>query len=188
MGDLLTTIQNIANLVRWGKDAGPFWILFTIISWFIGVLLLMSAIKKAGKRSEMGQSAGPWTGPVWTFVIATMFLAMPSFISAMSMTFFGVTPDDPEKIFEYSPGVLGAIETDGGRAMISAIVTVVQFVGLVAVMRGLYMLNQSAQGGQSGPSTFGPGLTFVIAGVCALNFPIFVGMMSSLVTGIGGGG
>lgn len=187
MGDLLTTIQNIANLVKWGGDAGPFWILFTIISWFIGVLLLVSAIRKAGRRSEMGQSVGPWSAPIWTFTVATMFLAMPLFISSMSMTFFGTTPDSPEKIFEYSPGVLGAIESDGGRAVISAIVTIVQFVGLVAVMRGLYLLNRSAQGESSGPATFGPGLTFVIAGVIALNFPIFVGMMSSLITGFGSG-
>lgn len=184
MGDLLSTIQNIANLVKWGDGAGPFWILFTIICWFTGALLLISAIKKAGKRSEMGQSAGPWSGPVWTFVIATMFLAMPMFISVMSFSLFGVTPESPEMIFEHSPGVLGAIETDGGRAIITAIVTIVQFVGLIGVMRGLYMLNHSAQGGQGGPSTFGPGMTFVIAGIVALNFPIVVGMMSSLVTGV----
>ena len=184
MGDLLSTIENIAALVRWGANAGPFWILFTIISWFIGVLILIAAIRKASQRSELGQSAGSWSTPVWNFIIAIMFLALPSFITAISITFFGVTPDDPDRIFEYSPGVLGAIEESAGRSIITAIVYVIQFVGLIAVMRGLYMLNLSAQGqSQGGPRTFGPGMTFVIAGAVALNFPIFVGMMETLISG-----
>ncbi len=55
------------------------------------------------------------------------------------------------------------------------------FIGIIAVMRGLYLLNQTAQGG-GGPKTFGPGLTFCIAGIMAVNFPLFVGMMELLIT------
>ena len=67
---------------------------------------------------------------------------------------------------------------------ISGIVLIIQFVGVIAVCRGLYLLNQSAQGGQ-GPQTFGPGFTFVIAGICATNFPIAVGIFESLITSSG---
>jgi hypothetical protein len=65
--------------------------------------------------------------------------------------------------------------------LIIGITLIVQFVGVIAIARGLYLLNMSAQSAQ-GPKTFGPGLTFVIAGAMATNFPIFVGVMENLIS------
>ena len=57
---------------------------------------------------------------------------------------------------------------------------IVQFMGVIAVCRGIHLLGLSARGGH-GPRTFGPGIPFGIAGAAATNFPIFVGLVESLI-------
>lgn len=185
-GDLLRVIENIQALIQWDAagEAGTFWVLFTIIAWFIGVIMVLMSIRKASRRQELGTTAGSWSEPLWMFVIGVMFVALPALIRALSLSLFGGTPTDGQSIFQYADSTLGAVDSGEARTIIIGIVYIVQFVGLVAVMRGLYMLNLSAQGASSGgPRTFGPGFTFLIAGAAALNFPIFVGMMESLIVG-----
>ena len=179
MGNLLQVIENIAGYVN------PISIMLFVLSFVIGVSFAMVGIKGAARRSEMGPSAGPWTAPMWTFIIGVMFVALPAMVLSISTSIFGAEgtgfESDPQEIFSYASVTVGLFEVGSpGRAVITGIVRVVQLVGLIAVMRGLFLLNQSAQGG-SGPKTFGPGFTFVVAGVCAVNFPIFVGVMESIL-------
>ncbi|MEP3668625.1 MAG: hypothetical protein ABJN42_18025 [Roseibium sp.] len=178
MGTLLQVIENLSSYV------GPLSIFLFVLSFVIGVGLAIAALKGAAKRSEMGPSAGTWSTPMWTFIIAICFLALPGFILSISISFFGAegtgSLTNPQSIFEHAPETVGLFDEDSpGRDMITAIVTVVMLVGLIAVMRGLFLLNESAKG--QGPKTFGPGMTFVIAGVMGLNFPIFVGVMETML-------
>lgn len=184
MGNLLQIIENIAGY------ADPITIMLLILSFVIGVTMVIIALKGFAKRSEMGTSAGTWSAPVWTFVIGIAFIALPGLIASLTVSFFGAgtSPGDsslvvsPQSIFEHAPATVGLFEAGSpARDVITGIVRVVQLVGLIAIMRGLHLLNQSAQGGH-GPKTFGPGLTFVIAGALAMNFPLFVGVMEMLIS------
>ncbi|MCE6959648.1 hypothetical protein LAZ40_11525 [Cereibacter sphaeroides] len=176
MVDLLQIIQNVVGLLP------DFSVFLYILSWVMGCLFVATGIRNAAKRHQMGQSAGSWAAPFWTFVIGVMFVALPGLVASMTQTFFAQEQPDASSIFAYAPATIGLLESGSpGRTMIEGIVLIVQFVGLIAVMRGLFLLNQSAQGA-GGPKTFGPGATFVIAGIMAVNFPLFVGAVELLIT------
>ncbi|HDZ51497.1 hypothetical protein LCGC14_0112340 [marine sediment metagenome] len=175
MTDLLQIIRNIVEAI------GPFTALFSAICFMIGFVMTMTALKMAQKRQEMGPGQGGWNGPIATFIIAGMFLGLPTLVDVLNVSLFDVKSESASTIFKHADSTIGQIKGDEAREMISGLVLIVQFMGLIAVGRGLYLLNQSAQGGQ-GPKTFGPGLTFVLSGIAATNFPVFVGVMEALLS------
>ena len=178
MGDLLQIIRNIAAIVPNLQT------MFLVFSWVFGVIFVIMSLRLAAKRQAMGPNSGDWSQPLWMFFIGISFVAIPSFIFSFSQSIFGMDPNpDPSSIFAYAPSTLGVM-ADGGPAqeIIEGIVVIVRLIGLIAVMRGLIMLNQTAQGTGQG-KTLGPGFTFVIAGIIALNFQVFVGVMDNLLTG-----
>lgn len=182
MGNLLDIITNLVGYLP-ALDR-----MLQMLSWVIGILMVMGAIRGASKRSDLGPSSGSWSAPAWMLVIGACFIALPGLMATLTQTFFRQASPSASQIFEYAPTTVGMME-DGGAAqtMIQGITAVVMFIGVIAVMRGLYLLNQSA-GGAQGPKTFGPGATFLISGVMAFNFPLFVGAMELLLNGASSGG
>lgn len=176
MTDLLQIIRNLVAALD------EFQALTGAICFLIGFVMAMSALKMAQKRHEMGAGQGSWSAPITTFIIAALFISLPSLLNVLNVSMFGVTQTQASSIFAHADSTLGALQgNETARELITGLVMVIQFMGIIAVARGLYLLNQSAQGG-GGPKTFGPGFTFVIAGAMATNFPIFVGVMESLIT------
>lgn len=176
MTDLLQIIEQLTDFIP------NFEFLFWVICFLLGVIFAIKGIMGAAKRSEMGQSYGSWGAPMMMFLTGVLFVALPGLINTLSQTFFALSePEDAEAIFSHAPATIGIMDGDEARTIIIGITAIVQFIGLIAVARGLYLMNQSAQSAH-GPKTFGPGMTFVIAGAMATNFPIFVGVMENLVT------
>ncbi|MBW3243563.1 hypothetical protein KUV57_12895 [Epibacterium sp. DP7N7-1] len=181
MVDLLQIIENLVAAISPG-GGGLTGLLF-IMSWIIGLVLVMMAIKAASRRSEMGKNVGSWSGPAWSLIIGVCFVALPGLMASLTQTFFGVDSTDPADIFSYAPSTVGLFDEDSaGRNMITGIVVVIQFFGAIAIMRGLLLLRETANGGGGGPKTFGPGFTHVIAGSMAANFPLFVGVVEWVIT------
>jgi hypothetical protein len=186
MVDLLQIIERLVGYLP------SFYVLLYILSFLIGGIMVMVALRNAAKRHESGPNGGSWGAPMATFAIGVLFVALPGLVSSVTLSVFGVSFDsgkpDPQSIFRLAPVTVGLFDEESpGRTMIAGIVAVVQFIGLIAVMRGLKLLNASAQGG-NGPPTFGPGFTFVVAGVLAVNFPLFVGVMERLIASTPAGG
>jgi hypothetical protein len=177
LGNLLDIIRNIAMI------APPGVILLFLLSYLIGIVFVISAVRMVGKRSEMGPSVGNWGQPVWVFIIGVLFLALPGFLRVVSASLMGgdVAIGDPQNVFSYAPKTIGLMATGEARNIVVALVTVIQVVGVIAVMRGLYFLNLAATSSSNGQRTFGPGIVFVIAGAMAVNFPVFAAMMESLL-------
>lgn len=181
MVDLLQIIDNLVAAISPG--GGGLTGLLYIMSWIIGVVLVMMAIKAASRRSELGKNVGSWSSPAWSLVIGICFIALPGLAESLTQTFFGVDSSDPADIFAYAPSTVGLFDEDSpARSMITGIVVIIQFLGMVAIMRGLFLLRETANGGGGGPKTFGPGITHVIAGAMAANFPLFVGTIELLIT------
>jgi len=176
MVDLLEIIRRVVGFLD------EFERLFGVLCFVLGVIFGIRGLMAAAKRQEMGAGQGSWAGPMMMFTTGVLFVAMPGLVNSLSQTIFALnTPSTADSIFSYAPATIGIMDGAEARTLIVGITAVVQFIGLIAIARGLYMLNMSAQGGQ-GPSTFGPGLTFVIAGAIATNFPIFVGVMENLIS------
>lgn len=176
MADLLSIIQNVVTMLPAfrGLLAGVFWI--------TGILFIISALRTAARRSEMGPNHSTWVPAIVKFIVGSAFLAFPATVGAFLFSVFGSeTAAAPDAIFAYAPSMTAPMSSGNGKEILVAITMVVQFVGLIGFGRGLYLLNASASGnGQA--KTFGPGLTFLIASTMAVNFPLFVGAIELLVT------
>ena len=177
MIDLLQIIENVVRLLA------PFSTFIYALCFVIGVIMVLSGLRSAARRAEVGVQAGSYGKPLSKVVTGTMFISLPALLLSLSETFFGTGIQSADAIFAYAPATLGLFDSGSpGRAMISGIIMIIQFIGIIAVIRGLYLLNVSAQG-DGGPKTFGPGVTFLISGAMAVNFPLFFGLMESLITG-----
>lgn len=176
MTDLLQIIKNVVGFLD------EFQRLFGVICFVLGVLFAIRGLMGAAKRQEMGPGQGGWGGPLMMFTTGVLFVAMPGLVNSLSKTFFALNaPSAAENIFSYAPATIGIMDGAEARTIIVGITAIVQFIGLIAIARGLYLMNMSAQSAQ-GPKTFGPGLTMVIAGAMAVNFPTFMGVMENLIT------
>lgn len=182
MVDLLQIIQNLVEAISPSDGSGGLTGLMFILSWVIGVVLVMMGIRQAATRGESGRQAGSWSQPMWTVIIGVCFVALPGLSDTLAQTFFAEETPDPSSIFSYAPSTIGLLdEGSPARTMIVGIVTIIRFLGFIAIMRGLLLLRDTANG-NSQRAHFGSGLTFVISGAMAINFPLFMHAIESLIT------
>lgn len=175
MTDLLNILSNIVNA------GGTIQLAIKWVCFIMGFTLTWVALKQAQRRQELGTNAGSWGSPIASFLTAAVFMSFPAVVEILNTTLLGTAQVSSQKIFAYGSNTVGQLGGAEGKKMIRSMVYVIQIVGVIAIGRGFYLLNQSAQGGQ-GPKTFGPGLTFVISGTLASNFPVFYGIMESILT------
>ena len=173
--NLLQIIENFVRII------GPLTGFVNLVCYVMGAFMFLYSIIQAMKRAEMGPGTpGGWGAPISTFFTASIFMVMPQFVSIMNTSLFAVESVSASRIFELAPNTVANLQGTGSDAMIEGIVAIIQFLGLIAMVRGVYLINQSAQGGQ-GPPTFGPGATFLIAGTMARMFPLFLAIMENLI-------
>lgn len=174
-----TLTDPIAFAVRLADTLGEFEELLRALFFIIGVLLVIQALRLSVRRVELGPQAVP-TGRILTgFIIGTGMIAFPQTISALLGTVFGTNRlNNPSSIFAYGGELLEPF--NGSRQTIEAIVRLIQFIGFIAVARGLLFLNAAST--PNGPRSLGPGITFMVAGVLAVNFPSFFGALTRLIT------
>ena len=154
--------------------------LLRAVLYVLGILLVIRSLHHALRRTEFGAQATSSARVIVTFVTGALLLAFPATVSTLGLTLFGTTATPgPEAIFAYSNGMLDPLATGPTRHATGAFVLIIQLVGFIAIARGLLFLNLAASPG--GPQSFGPGLTFLIAGALAVNFPQFFGMIAGLL-------
>ncbi len=129
-----------------------------VLGFAFAVLAIFSLKHLSESRTMMSgqQSLGP---PLMYFLVAAVFLYMPSAIDSLMMTTFGATAS-PIGYSETSGDVVSADVT-------RAIYLMVQMVGLVAFIKGWLILAQSAKGG--GSQQLGKALTHILGGILAIN-------------------
>lgn len=145
------------------------------IFYLVGLVLVIQSFRNAARRSELGPQFSTWLNPLIGFVIGIIFIALPSTISLLSETFFGIRQDlNPRSIFEYDAHIISPLNTGKTRDLIEFVVMVIQFMGFIAIVRSLLLFNQI---GNQGSRVVGPGITFLVAGTLAVNFPLFWGLL-----------
>ncbi|TIO03043.1 MAG: hypothetical protein E5X96_16350, partial [Mesorhizobium sp.] len=101
---------------------------------------------------------------------------MSTTIAAFLMSFFQVDETvAASEIFAYAPEMLAPLDHEQARSVIIALLRVVQFIGLLGFIRGLFLLNKSVK--WPAPGLIGFGVTHVIGGVFAMNIVMFLGMI-----------
>ncbi|MEW5423986.1 hypothetical protein [Amorphus sp. 3PC139-8] len=176
MSDLLGILQNVVEIIP------DFEALIVGSCYVIGLLFVIMAIRGAARREALGPGQGGYGPHLVRFAIGVSFIALPTTVQVGLATVFGSAEfESPQAIFQYAPESTSLFDTGPARDALIAIVTVVQFVGVIGFIRGLFLLN-AASTGTSQVRSVAPGLTFVIAGILAINAPLFIGAMENLVT------
>lgn len=174
MTDLIGVIQNVANTVPF------FLILVGMFCYTAGFIFIMVALNGFKNKSANAHN-GSWATPFWSFVFGCLLIAIPQLMATLTQTFFAADTPAAEAIFSYAPNTIGTMESDPAfKTTITAITRIVQFVGVIGLVRGIFLLNNAAKFG-GGQSTFGNGVTFALAGIAAINFPLVVGLFETLL-------
>lgn len=171
MNSLLQAIVNVAGLLPVMTSV------VVIVAFISGIIFFIKAIVAMAKPAN--SSHGSEVGFVVTnLIVGTVLVTLGSFVIMMTQTLFSSnTVSNAGEIFAYAPGTIGVIDDASTRRVITAIVGIVQFIGLIGFIRGLFLMSAySKQAVQS----IGPAVTFIIAGILAMNFPRVVGYFSQL--------
>lgn len=144
-------------------------------AYVIGGFFCMFALIKLGRATAQPGAVGQMTPQVAsTFIIGTMLIALPWFVDFLVHTAF----NDQQHPMSYS-GMTSAVPeeiSERGEEMVSVGIRIIQFVGLLAIVRGLFILKKHSEGGQQ--ATVGRALTHMIGGMLAMNIVGVSNMMA----------
>ena len=135
-------------------------LLLEIACYLIGAFVLFQAFLRLMRSSEEGLRGPSGMGTALTFLAAIVFLTFPQWLDAWGETLFGNT----------APGAGAALAYAGGdRArdydlVVWAVLKIVQFVGLLSFLKGMFVLRDSADARNG--ATVGKASAHMIGGVC----------------------
>lgn len=142
---------------------------FAYIAGFFIVFRGLYQMKHMGEGRAMGQQ-NDMKGPILSLLIGAALIYTPSFFSTSLITIFGTS-----SITSYPTG--SHIDPSFNE-MGQTLVTIVQFVGGIALVRGILIFHRLGHG-QAQQGTFGKGVTHVIGGILLINIVGFADVIGS---------
>ncbi|MDE0201469.1 MAG: hypothetical protein OXK73_03425 [Rhodospirillaceae bacterium] len=141
--------------------SGPFVTLVQIICWILGLcLLFMTALRLLKHSDSFGKGAPPAAvGTAATFLAAVILLQLPSWLDAVSTTLLGSGGKRTRAILGYGEDHANLDE------LLAAVFTIVALVGLVAFVRGIFVLRACSDGKPS--ATAGSAAMHIFGGAAA---------------------
>lgn len=176
--------DSLEQLVRAVSAAtGPLSTLLSIFTALAGATFIAIGLFALQKRSELGRQGGSWAGPASWMICGVILWAFPASLRVISASIFSAG-DVPaaQAIFSWAPNTVATLSDGVARETLEAIIRVLQFFGLLAVIRGVFIVNASMQPSMGGQRTFGAGLTHIIGGILAVQIPRVAGVIENLLT------
>jgi len=167
MGDAIVNIGNLTPDLH---------VLLAAVCWAMGVFFtvqaLLTAIRVADGRDNRG-----WGAPITQIVIGALLLGAPSLYQALGLSILGEAAPTYTSL---RPGASGGLNLNAkGQQALLAVYRIVQFIGVVGIVKGLLILK--AVGEHRGSATAGSGWTFIVAGVAAANIQLVVVLFAELL-------
>ncbi|MBX3708602.1 MAG: hypothetical protein KIT56_01575 [Gammaproteobacteria bacterium] len=158
---LVNIAESIPNLMR----------LVTAIAYVMGMLMIIRGVvklKHVGEARTQMSHEHHLTGPIVQIAIGVMLLYIPTSVRVGMSTFWT------------NPNPYGYLQQeDQWSQFINVCYLIVQFVGVVAFIRGLLML--SHLGGHGGQQNTSRGITHIIGGILCINIYQFVQVILATV-------
>jgi hypothetical protein len=178
-GGLDTMVLNVMNDI-----AGPIEFLLTFFTYLSACILLVVGINRLTRKMEEGPRGPAGFGTIMTFITAGALFSMGDMIGTFANSVFG-TMDGAHSLTRAS---LVGIDLDDDAAervqnVIQAVMYFVLIVGMIAFIRGWFVLRAFADGQQG--ATLAQGLTFLIGGTLAINLGDLVNLVQATI-GVGG--
>lgn len=166
---VISFIQNIAS---------PATFLITAFGYVAAILLLITGIVRLTKTAQEGPRGPTGLGTIMTFVVSGALFSFSPMIAAFSASIFG------DATSNLIPTIGSQVITDGAvraqiEPIINALMAFIALVGIIAFMRGWFVLKAFADGQQQ--ATLAQGMTFLIGGAIAINLGQFINMVQQTV-------
>ena len=166
MPSLANGIHNIAIYID------QFELLIRAVCYGLGIILVIQSCRLAIRRTELGTMATSWPEVIVCFVSGITLLALPLTLSVILNTLFGTSRiSSPNSLLAYTNELLTSELPTSSTTIVNFIIRIIQFIGIIAIVRAILIFNTATGQGKSG--AVGAGFTFLIAGGLALNFSQF---------------
>lgn len=160
-------------IMTFGESLGGIYNLIAAMSYIMGIILVAAALYKLRKtgdhQSHMVNPVG-LGGPLANMLLAVGLIWWPTMLDSVTYTFWGSTSP-----LGYKP----AFANDYAGVW-NVIVNIMKIVGLIAFVRGWYLLSKSGEQGHQGTIT--KGLTHIVGGIFAYHIE---GTLNILMTTFG---
>lgn len=182
--DLTTALKNLRDLVI------PLTQLMLAFSFVTGIYMIWHAItmmKKFGMMNSMQAQHGEFQGPIAYLIVGAVLVWIPTTTDILTASIFGNSGADLFSGNQFDYTALGSgsqlltyISGSTLQAQWSAIadtlVLYIQFIGLIAFIRGWIIVSKASQtGAQPGSGT--KGVVHIIGGIIAINFVQFIDLL-----------
>ena len=158
-----------ANVVEGLTGASEFMLGLFYLTGIAFIFTGVNKLKKLGHRTAFMNVDSGVTGPLIMLVLGSLLIFFPSFLEVLNASFFG-TPEIDELAYSASSDTL--------LDKIGPMVVVIQFIGLIAILRGFLILTKvTGQGAQ--PGTMSKGFIHIIGGVMAVHIVKTVQIMAN---------
>lgn len=138
----------------------------------VGIAMIFAGVnklKRLGHRTAFMNVDSGVSGPIVMLVIGAALIFMPSFLTVLNKSIWGSSEIADLSELAYT------LDDDGMEAKLRPVVMIIQFIGLVAMLRGFLILTKvTGQGAQ--PGTISKGLIHIFGGIMAVNITKTVGI------------
>lgn len=156
-----------------------------VLCFVLGIILVLMGVRLLLLTAEERMHAhhrrhGYWQGATY-IVFGLLIISLDLTLSAWIASLFGAsntTASAASEIMAYAPEMLAPVSGTPGEAILIALVRVAQFIGLLSVVRGLFLCVKSTDMPAQG--LMGKGFIHMIAGVMAVDLPRTVGLFENL--------
>lgn len=171
MQDIITYVQNF------GVNLPPLQNLIFIIAALVGLFTVIISLASQFSSGRKGEGVLPST--LGGLIVGSLLFSLPKVVDIVGYSMFGSVAD-PQIISSFT-----SVSGSAPRKALQVLVALINLLGWIAVARGLWRWRMGPKIGQ--PGWFGQGLTFVIAGVLAINFYVLADILAVSVGAIPAG-
>lgn len=172
-----------AMMVNFTADMfGPMLFTLNFFGYTAGTVLLMVGISRLLKSAQEGPRGPGGIGTIMTFLAAGALISLSPMIGAFSQSFFNGGGFNgaytTNAALQYSTG-MNASEIGHVQAVISAILQFMIVLGVVAFLRGIYIIREVAEGNSQ--ASLMAGITHMVGGALAVNLgPVMNAIQTTL--------
>jgi hypothetical protein len=135
------------------------------LTYVIGIGIIISSLmqlKKFGQRTAMMQSNASLLGPVMRLFVGVLIMYLQEFMNIIYKSTFGSSMESilNDKAGDSSSGIDSIVKPMAGF---------IQFIGLIAIIRGFLVLQRAASESGNQPGQLSKGFTHIIGGILAFN-------------------
>jgi len=173
VGGLDILVTNFVNNIQW-----PLFVFISAVAYVMGIIFIVRGLIKGAKYGTDPRTAS--VPHILTYlIIGAILIAVGENCAQIMQTIFGYDTfvlNDVGEVMGWT--AVAALDTTGTFAtVISAALTFFQLIGMIAFVRGWYIVKNAIEG--AGQATVAQGFTHIIGGVLAINIYKFLEIMDN---------